>query len=186
MTEAEKLEAMIPPFVREDPVMHAFYAAAASELEATGVAVADLPMQIWPHMATWGIARLEKVFGLATDPSQPLESRRSVLTAKLRGSGTSTLAQIRSIAQSFSNGALALTERFSDYTVEIEFIDDLGVPVYLDELKKALRAAVPAHLAIEFVLRWLTMGDLVSAGVTWGQLKTAGVTWDQLKTYDVI
>jgi hypothetical protein len=61
----------------------------------------------------------------------------------------------------------------------------MGVPVYLDELKKALRAAIPAHLAIEFVLRWLTMGDLVSAGVTWGQLQTAGVTWEQLKTYDV-
>ena len=186
MTELEKLESMVPAFVREDPVMHAFYAAAAPEPEAAGVKVADLPKQIWPHLATWGIARLEKVFGLAADPSRPLEARRSALVAKLRGSGTSTLAQIRQIAESYSNGALAITERFDDYTVEIEFIDDLGVPVYLDALKKSLRAAVPAHLAIEFVLRWVTMGDLVSAGVTWGQLKDDGVTWEQLKTYDVV
>ncbi len=186
MTELEKLESMVPAFVREDPVMHAFYAAAAPELEAAGVAVADLPKQIWPHMATWGIARLEKVFGLAADPSLPLESRRSALVAKLRGSGTSTFAQIRSIAESFSNGTLALTERFDEYTVEIEFMDDLGVPVYLEELKKALRAAVPAHLAIEFVLRWITMGELAAAGVTWGQLQSEGVTFEQLKTYDVI
>lgn len=186
MTELEKLESMVPDFVREDPVMHAFYAAVAPEVTTAGAAVADLPMQIWPHMVTWGIDRLERVFGLPTDPSQPMEARRSALVAKLRGSGTSTLAQIRSTAQSFSNGGLAITERFSEYTVEIEFIDDLGVPVYLDSLKAALRAAVPAHLAIEFVLRWLTMGDLVAAGVTWGQLKDAGVTWEQLKTYDVI
>jgi hypothetical protein len=134
---------------------------------------------------TWGLARLERVFGLATDPSLPLESRRSALVAKLRGSGTSTLAQIRAIAESYSNGGLAITERFSEYTVEIEFTDDLGVPVYLDELKKSLRAAVPAHLAIDFVLRWLTLADLVAAGVTWGQLRSEGVTWAQLKTYDV-
>ena len=165
--------------------MHAFYAAAAPELEAAGVAVADLPNQIWPHLVTWGIARLEKVFGLATDPSQPLVARRSALQAKLRGSGTSTLAQIRAIAQSYSNSALAISERFGDYTVEIEFTDELGVPAYLDALKDSLRAAVPAHLAIEFVLRWLTMDELKDAGVTWGQLNAAGVTWEQLKTYDV-
>ena len=186
MTELEKLESMVPAFVREDPVMHAFYAAAAPELEAAGVAVADLPKQIWPHLVTWGIERLEKVFDLPTDPSQPLAARRSALTAKLRGSGTSTLTQIRSIAESFSNGTLAFTERFSEYTVKIEFMDNLGVPAYLEELKRALRAAVPAHLAIEFVLRWLTFGELKDAGVTWGQLKAAGVTFEQLKSYDVI
>jgi hypothetical protein len=184
VTELEKLESMVPPFVREDPVMHAFYAAAAPELVSARAAVADLPLQIWPHLVTWGLARLEQVFGLPTDPSQPLESRRSALVAKLRGSGTSTLAQIRSIAQSFSNGGLAITERFSEYTVEIEFIDDLGVPPYLDSLKAALRAAVPAHLAIDFVLNWLTMDDLKASGKTWGQLKAAGVTWEQLKSYD--
>lgn len=186
MTELERLESMVPPFVREEPVMHAFYSAAAPELEAAGVAVAELPKQIWPHMVTWGLARLEKVFGLPTDPGLPLEARRSALVAKLRGSGTSTFAQIRGIAESYSNGGVAVTERFGEYTVEIEFIDDLGVPVYLDELKKSLRAAVPAHLAIEFILRWLTMGELKTAGVTWSQLNAAGVTFEQLKSYDIV
>ena len=53
-------------------------------------------------------------------------------------------------------------------------------------MKASLRAAVPAHLAIEFVLRWLTMGELKASGTTWGQLQAAGVTWEQLKTYDVV
>jgi hypothetical protein len=185
MTELERLESMVPPFVREDPVMHTFYAAAAPELEAAGAAVADLPNQIWPHLATWGIDRLERVFGVATDHSLPLESRRSALVARLRGSGTSTLAQIKAIAESFSNSALAISERFGEYTVEIEFIDELGVPPYLDSLKAALRAAVPAHLDIEFIMKWFTMGELKAAGVTWGQLQSAGVTWEQLKTYEV-
>jgi hypothetical protein len=185
VTALERLEAMVPPFVREDPVMHAFYAASAPELEAAGTAAADLPKQMWPHLVSYGISRLEKVFGLATDPGRPLESRRSALMAKLRGSGTSTFAKINEIAQSFSNGGVAISELFSEYAVEIEFTNSLGVPPYLEELKKSLRAAVPAHLAIAFIMRWLTLGDLKTAGVTWGQLQTAGVTWEQLKTYDV-
>ena len=184
MTELERLESMVPPFVREDPVMHAFYAAAAPELESAGLAVADLPKQIWPHLVTWGVARLEAVFGLPTDPSQPLAARRSALVARLRGSGTSTLAQIRAIADSFTNGGMDIRERFGEYTVEIEFTDSLGIPAYMDELKRSLRAAVPAHLAIEFIVKWLTLGDMKAAGVTWGQLQAAGVTWEQLKTYN--
>ena len=186
MTELERLESCVPAFVREDPIMQEFYAAVSPEIEAAGGAVADLPKQIWPHLATWGIARLERVFGIPTDPSRPVEARRSALVAKLRGSGTSTLAQIKAIADSYANSGVALTERFGAYTVEIEFTDDLGVPPYLEDLKATLRAAIPAHLAIEFVLRWLTLGELAAAGVTWGRLKSEGVTWEQLKTYDVL
>lgn len=165
--------------------MQAFYTAVAPELEAVGGAVADLPKQIWPHLATWGIARLERVFGIPIDPSRPVEARRSALVAKLRGSGTSTLNQIKAIAASYANSGVALAERFDAYTVEIEFTNDLGVPPYLDDLKATLRAAIPAHLAIEFVLRWLTLGELAATGVTWGQLQSEGVTWEQLKTYSV-
>ena len=185
MTELDKLESMVPAFIREDPILHSFYAAVAPELEAAGVAVAELPKQIWPHLVTKGIARLEKVFGLATDPSLPLESRRSALVARLRGSGTSTMAQVKAIAESFSNGGVAITERFEDYTVEIEFTNSLGVPTFLEELKKTIRASIPAHLAIEFVMRWLTFGELTSAGVTWGQLQAASVTWERLKTFNI-
>ena len=185
MTELERLGSYVPAFVWEDPIMQAFYTAVAPELEAVGGAVADLPKQIWPHLATWGIARLERVFGIPIDPSRPVEARRSALVAKLRGSGTSTLNQIKAIAASYANSGVALAERFDAYTVEIEFTNDLGVPPYLDDLKATLRAAIPAHLAIEFVLRWLTLGELAATGVTWGQLQSEGVTWEQLKTYSV-
>ena len=177
------LKSYVPPFIREDPVMAAFYDAVAPELHDAKTTISQIPLQIWPHLATWGIARLEKVFGIQPDPGKPLESRRSVLLAKLRGTGTSTLSQIKTIAESYANGGVALTERFSDYTVDIEFTDDLGVPVYLQELKASLRAAIPAHLAISFILKWLTFDALKQTGVTWDELAATGVTWEQLKTY---
>lgn len=186
MSTLDKLSSCVPAFVREDPIMQAFYAAVAPEVEAAGGAAVDLPAQIWPHLVTWGIARLERIFGIQVDPALPLASRRSALVAKLRSTGDSTLTQIKAIADSYASGAVSIDERHSDYTVEIEFIDEFGVPLYLESLKAALRAAVPAHLAIEFVLRWLSWGELKESGMTWGQLKADGITWEQLKTYDIV
>ena len=166
--------------------MQAYYAAVAPEVEATGIAAADLPAQIWAHLVTWGVARLERIFGIQADPASPLASRRSALVARLRSTGASTLAQIKVIADSYASGDVSIDERHSDYTVEIEFIDEFGVPIYLESLKAALRAAVPAHLAIEFVLRWLSFGELKESGMTWGELKDSGLTWEQLKSYDAV
>ena len=185
MMNIEKLKSYVPPLVREDPVLHSFYAAVAPELATLEGKASEMPQQIWPHLVSWGLGRLERIFGISTDPSLSLESRRSALVARLRGSGTSTMAQVKAIAESFSNGGVAITERFEDYTVEIEFTNSLGVPTFLEELKKTIRASIPAHLAIEFVMRWLTFGELTSAGVTWGQLQAASVTWEQLKTFNI-
>ena len=186
MSEYEKLTRSVPAFVREDPIMQAFYAAVAPEIEAAGGSVDELPAQIWPHLVTWGVARLERIFGIQVDPMLPLAARRSALVAKLRSTGASSLPQIKAIADSYASGAVSINERYSDYTVEIEFIDEFGVPLYLESLKKALRASVPAHLVIEFVLRWLSWGELKESGMTWGQLKADGITWEQLKSYDIV
>lgn len=186
MTMYDKLLSYVPPFVREDPVMAEYYAAVAPDLEAAAISVKDIPKQILPHLVTWGISRLERIFGIQVDDSLPLSSRRSALVAKLRSSGISTLAQIQSIAQSYASGAIGITELYAENKVNIEFIDELGVPVYLESLKSALRAAVPAHLAIEFVLRWLTWGELAASGKTWAELSAAGITFEQLKSYDIV
>lgn len=185
MSTSERLKAYVPPFVREDPMMAAFYEAVAPELDALVERGTTIPEQIWPHMASWAIDQLEAVFGLPVSSNSPLEQRRSALIARLRGAGTSTVEHIQGIASSYSNGEISVVEDFDGYRVEIEFLDELGVPVYLDDLKAALRAAVPAHLVIDYVLRWTTWGEVKDAGLTWGDLANAGVTWEALKTYNL-
>ncbi len=185
MSTADVLKAYVPPFVREDPVMAAFYDAVGPELEAAIDLGVSIPAQAWPHLATWGISRLERIFGVQTDDSMTLEGRRSALLARLRATGTSTLQNIVNIARSFAGGSVDITEDIANYKVTIEFTDDRGIPTYLDELKAAMREAVPAHLLIEYILLWTTWGDLAAGGVTFGALDAAGVTWGELKTYAI-
>jgi len=184
MSTTDVLKAYVPPFVREDPMMAAFYEAVGPELEAVFDLGVSVPAQAWPHLVDWGIARLEAIYGVPTDPSATLEKRRSALLARMRGAGTSTREQIASIAASYAGGAVLLTEDYGNYKVTIEFTDDRGVPPYLEALQDTLRAAVPAHLLIEYILLWTTWGDLNTAGITWGTLAAAGVTWAALKTYE--
>ncbi len=181
----DTLKAYLPPFIREDPVMAAYFDAVGPELEDAIDRGLSIPAQAWPHLVTWGMARLEAVYGLPTDADAPVEKRRSALVARMRGSGMSTGAHITGIAQSYAGGAVSLTEDPANYKVTVEFTDELGVPPYLDELQAALRAAIPAHLLIEYILNWTTFGALDAAGVTWGDLDTAGTTWGELKTLDL-
>lgn len=183
MTTSDLLKAYVPPFVREDPMMAAFYEAVAPELEALIDRGVSLPAQMWPHLVSWAIDRLELVYGLPVSTASTLEQRRAALLARLRGTGTSTVEHIQEIASSYSNGQISVTEDFAGYRVEVEFVDDLGVPVYLTDLKAALRAAVPAHLLIDYILRWTSWGEIKAAGKTWGALAAEGVTWEALKTY---
>jgi len=185
MSTADVLKAYVPPFVREDPVMGAYFDAVGPELEAMMDQGVSVPEQAWPHLVTWGMARLERIYGIQTDEGATLEKRRSALIAKMRGAGTSTREHIEGIANSYTGGAVELTEDIPNYKVTVEFTDDLGVPPYLDELKAALRAAIPAHLLIQYILLWTTWGELDAAGVTWGALDAAGVTWGELKTYEI-
>lgn len=185
LTTTDVLKAYLPPFVREDPVMAAFFDAVGPELDDAIDRGLSIPAQAWPHLVTWGMARLEAVYGLPVSEGAPLEKRRSALLARMRGSGTSTVAQIAAIARSFAGGSVSLTEDPAAYTVTVEFIDELGVPPYLEALQDALRAAIPAHLLIEYILNWTTFGELDAAGVTWGDLSTAGTTWGELQTLDL-
>ena len=185
MSILNTLKAYVPPFVRDDPMMAAYYDAVAPELETLITLGVSVPEQAWPHLVTWGMGRLEQIYGIPADPNATTESRRSALLSKLRGTGTSTKAHIENIAASYSNGLILVTEIYGEYKIEIEFIDDLGVPVYLDALKGALRAAVPAHLLLTYILNWTTWGELATAGVTWGELLTGTVTFEELKTYEI-
>lgn len=166
-------------------MMAAFYEAIGPEIDTLYNKATELPAQLMPHLVTWGIERLESIYAVQSDPSKSLEERRSVLIARIRSTGSSTVKQITGIAASFSHGSILVREDPAKYSVEIEFIDDMGVPPFMDALKSTLRMVVPAHLAMVFVLRWLTWGDLSQSGMPWADLGALHKTWDEIKTYHV-
>lgn len=66
--------------------------------------------QLCVDTATWGLRYWEQTLGIPVEPGKEPEYRRSRIRSKLRGSGVTTVALIKSVAESFSNGEVAVTE----------------------------------------------------------------------------
>ena len=132
----------------------------AAEFEALNAAIADVLEQFDVDTATWGLVYWERICGISTDESKPVEQRRSVVKSKLRGIGTVTVALIKNVAESWYNGEVEVTEQPSLYTVKIKFVSKLGVPSNLTDIQNALREILPAHLAINFEFSYLLIKDV--------------------------
>lgn len=114
--------------------------------------------QLFIETATWGLARWEKIFGISTDLSKPIEQRRSVLKSKVRGAGVTTAALVKEVAESWYNGEIEVLEQ--PEKVGIKFNSNYGVPSNLVDVQKALREIIPAHLMIEYLFTYLLIKEI--------------------------
>lgn len=128
----------------------------------------ELLLQLDPNTATWGLSLWEEALGLPTDTTRDIEYRRVRVVAKLRGNGTTTVALIKSVAESFSNGEVDVVEFCNEYRLEIRFVGTVGLPPNLDDLADTLDEILPAHLDWKFVIYFRTHGQL--APYTHGEL----------------
>ncbi len=140
-------------------------------------AVEDARAQLDVDRATWGLAIWEEALGLPVEVARPTEFRRSRIIAKLRGQGTTTAKSIRNVAASFSGGAVEVTEYPGEYRIEIRFVDAVGLPPNLSDLKAAIEEIVPAHLAVGYISTLKTWDDVKDR--TWDGVKT--MTWEELR-----
>lgn len=120
----------------------------------------DVVNQSFVETATWGLERWEEIFGIQKNNSKPIDQRRSVIKAKIRGAGVTTVALIKEVAESWYNGEIEVTEEA--LKVIIKFNSNFGVPSNLDDVEKALREIIPAHLLIEYLFKYLTVRDVNS------------------------
>ena len=120
----------------------------------------DLLAQMNVASATWGLVTWEKALGLTTDATKPNEYRRTRIMSKLRGQGTTTKVMIENVAESFSNGEVAIIEYNSDSRFEIKFVGTLGIPPNMDDLTAAIEEIKPAHLAYTYIYVYRTHAQL--------------------------
>lgn len=125
--------------------------------------------QLWPSTATWGLSHWENALGITVDVSKSDEYRRTAIVAALRGAGTSTVAALQSVAESFSNGSVDVVEYPGEYRVEIRFTSIVGVPPNMEDLTVAVTDMMPAHLEWAFVYQYRTNGML--RGYTHAELR---------------
>lgn len=129
------------------------------------------------------IDRREAEFGVSSDSKKPIEQRRAVLIAKLRGQGTTTPEFIKNVALSFQYGEVDVVEDEAPYTVRIVFESVLGVPPNMQDFINALEEVKPAHLVFEYVYKYNTWDVLEAFNKTWDEWADTGVTFDELMTY---
>jgi hypothetical protein len=150
----------LPSYYEDIREARAIIDAESAQFEQLYADIADVLAQFFVDTATWGLANWERICGIPTDESKPIDQRRSVIKSKLRGIGTVTVDLIKNVAEAYYNGQVEVTEQPSLYTVKIKFVSKLGVPPNLADIQNALREIIPAHLAIDFEFSYLLIRDI--------------------------
>lgn len=171
------LIARYPDFYAGSPEFADLQGALEPEALSLWTAQGGLMDQLCVNTATWGLQYWEQTLGITVEQGKDLEYRRSRIRSKLRGSGVTTVALIESVAESFSNGDVAVTEYPQAYRLEIKFVGTIGIPPNLEDLTASLREILPAHLAWDYVMVYNTWD--VTAQHTWDELRQR--TWEQVK-----
>lgn len=173
-----------PEYFRSDRTFLALLQAEGGEFDQIRASMNDILAQFYVETATdWGLDLWEQMLGLTSYAGKPLDQRRSRIISKLRGMGTVTVHLIKNVAESYVYGTVEVTEHPELYSFTIKFVDPIGIPPNLDDLKEAIEEIKPAHLAVEYQFTYTVWGELTNWGKTWGELNTLGLTWGDLMTW---
>jgi hypothetical protein len=127
--------------------------------------------QCYAKTADTGLARYEKIYGITTDIKKSYRYRQERLAAKMYGLSATKKQLVEDIATSYTNAAVEVTEKFSEYTVVITFAGTIGIPGNIADIKESIEEVMPAHLAVEYEYLYNTHGSV------------AAFTHEQLSSY---
>ncbi|ANA79306.1 DUF2313 domain-containing protein [Paenibacillus glucanolyticus] len=176
MSKAEVWLSYLPSFYHDVREMKAIAGAEGTELDKLTQELEDLLDQYYPETATWALSRYEQDLNIPVNLSKPIEQRRSVIISKMRGSGKVSVSMLKNVAQAYERGSIEVTVQPDAYKVTIHFRDTLGIPPNLSDLKSAIEEIKPAHMTVDYALRYLTITEV--EGMTFDEI--SGTTQDRL------
>lgn len=136
--------------------------------------------------ATWGVRTWEKEMGIVYNPSMPLEDRREVVIAKIRGRGTTTKKMIKNIAEAFSGSEVEVIEFPEEHYFVIKFVGTRGVPKNMQGFIDMLNLIKPSHLEYLFEYTYLTWDNFDNYNKTWDEWDALNLTWDEFEIYNEV
>lgn len=176
------LKDYVPEFISTSKTFTTLYNSEQIEIDGVNNIINDIINQCFIDTATWGLDNWESFLGIITDHNKDINYRRTVIKAKLRGTGTVTVNMIQNVAQSFSNGDVQVIEHPSNYNFEIKFVGSIGIPPNVVDLQNAINSIKPAHLTVTYTYlytQWVRVKT-----TTWNTLKPK--TWNDLMNGKVI
>ncbi|MFH5181163.1 putative phage tail protein [Paenibacillus sp. TAB 01] len=159
MSRSEEMRKRLQPFMRGSLVYKSIFDAEAAQFNSRDGVLSDLQAQLSVDTATWALDIYESELGIVKDASKPYSERRSVVKSKMRGTGKIDAALIKIVADSFTNGDVEVT---FDGHIRIQFVSVIGSPPNVNDLYAAIENIKPAHLPVNYSLRYLTISEVES------------------------
>ncbi|MDQ7096945.1 DUF2313 domain-containing protein [Desulfosporosinus sp. PR] len=176
------LKDYLPPAVAKTRIFSTLLTSEQLEINNLNSSIQDIVNQCFVNTATWGLDNWESLLGIITDHRKDVNYRRTVVNAKLRGSGTITVNLVQNVAGSFINGKVAVIEHPSIYSFEVMFVGTVGIPPNLSDVQDVINQIKPAHLAVTYTFLYTQWSKVKT--ITWATVKTG--TWGGLKNGVVI
>lgn len=163
MSSKDDLIQHLHKLYRNDPYIYQLYNSIGLEIDKIKEIIDILSGQIYFDELTEdiGIPLMEKVLNFKTDPNSSLEDRRSQLEARRKSYGNFSIDLIQAVCNSWHNGDIK--SQLIDGDINIKFIGEYGVPIDLDNLKKAINIIKPAQLIVLYSFRYLLISEIDGA-----------------------
>lgn len=160
MRGVERLRGYLPSYYDEVVEMDTLTATEGVEFDRLYSDIETLLNESYPETSTIFLDRYEKDLQIVVDKTKPVDQRRSVIISKMRGSGKVSGSMIKNVAQAYDGGTVDVGVDVPNYTIIITFIDTVGIPPNLDDLKQDLEDIKPAHMAIEYKFTYLLIREI--------------------------
>lgn len=150
----------LPGYYESSRVIRSDMQAKGVELDELYQALNETLDQFFVRTATWGLDRWEHELGIETDHTKPITQRRALVESKLRGAGQFSGRLVKSVAEAYDGGTVDVSFQPAEWSFTIKFIDTLGIPPNLDDLKAVIEEIKPAHLVVEYEFSYLLIKDV--------------------------
>lgn len=173
----------MPGYYRKSKVMNDLIHSIENEFERLKSETTLTENQFFVILSDRDIKYHEEDVGLVPDTSADIETRRSRVLSKLRGTGTVTKTMMKNVAASFVNGDIEIIEYPSEYCFAVKFTSKTGVPYNIADIQAMIEEIKPAHLAVEYIFTYRLWQDILDEIQIWTTAKN--YSWEWLLTFEV-
>lgn len=155
-----ELFSYLPTYYESSRIIQADMNTKGTEMDSLFGTLDETLQQFFVQTATWGLDHWEYELGIQSDRQKPIEQRRAVVESKLRGSGKFSGRLVKNVAEAYDGGTVNVTFQPQEWSFTVEFIDTVGIPPNLDDLKAVIEEIKPAHMKVEYEFNYLLIRDI--------------------------
>lgn len=125
------------------------------------------------------------IAGIDYNPNIDIDTMRGNILVAYKSLDITTAEVIKTLVENYSNASCSVDDTSVDDVCFIKFINKVGIPSNLPEIKKALYSVSPAHVEFEFKFKYRTWGELKKTNMTYKQAKDKMFTGRTLREGDI-